>query len=59
VTTPAGVAVVCITLGFRPGPTVDPNAIGHAEKSRLWTHRRQEMSRRCRRGEGELATVPP
>jgi hypothetical protein len=59
VTAPVGVAVVRITLGFRLGPAADPNAMGHAEKSRLWTHRRREASRRCRRGEGELTTVPP
>jgi hypothetical protein len=59
VTAPAGVAVVRITMGFRPGPAVNPNAMGHTEKSHLWTHRRREASRRCRRGEGELTTVPP
>jgi hypothetical protein len=59
VTAPAGVAVVRITLGFRPGPAVDPNATGHGEKSRLWTHCRREASRRCRHSEVELTTVPP
>jgi hypothetical protein len=32
---PAGVAIVRTTLGFRPGLAVDPNTMGHAEKSRL------------------------
>jgi hypothetical protein len=59
VTEPAGVAVVRIMLGFRPDPTVDPNAMGHAKKSHLWTHHRREASQRCRRGKKELTTVPP
>jgi hypothetical protein len=35
VTAPTGFAVVRITSGFRPGPAVHPNAMGHATKSRL------------------------
>jgi hypothetical protein len=31
VTAPAGVAIICITQGFRPDLSSIPNAIGHAE----------------------------
>jgi hypothetical protein len=45
--------------GLSPWPCRRPSAMGHAEKSHLWTHRRREASRRCRRGERELTTSPP